>query len=356
MRKAVITRSDGTTVREVPYTPARLFDLRGRELAAYRGDTFQVARADFSPDGKYVVTVESNYVFHVHITPGQGWGDRPTSGDHGPTAARIYEARSGRLLAVLRDPPAPGWERRQEQKNWRLGITAAAISPDGRQAATIGRVYVNASATGVHLWELPSGKLLRALDVGLDHGGGQDEVCWSPDGQRILLRGGGGAQVLVHAQTGTRIALPDVTVVGGPFSPDGGRLAGAGPGSSLQVHDSATGKVVAVGKGHRQRIHSLAFSADGRRIATAAFDGTARVWDSATGAEVLTLAGQRRAGAAQVMFSPDNGRVLTAGYDGSVRVWELGLLPIAEARKPRELTAEERERYEIRDESELKGR
>ncbi len=40
--------------------------------------------------------------------------------------------------------------------------------------------------------------------------------------------------------------------------------------------------------------------------------------------------------------------VLTVSWDGTARLWPVDPLPIAEARKPRELTEEERERFEVR--------
>ena len=42
-------------------------------------------------------------------------------------------------------------------------------------------------------------------------------------------------------------------------------------------------------------------------------------------------------------------RVATASADGTARLWLIDPLPVALARKPRELTAEERRRFEISD-------
>ena len=41
----------------------------------------------------------------------------------------------------------------------------------------------------------------------------------------------------------------------------------------------ATGKVIAVLRGHDNWVHSAAFSPDGTRVVTASYDKTARLWD-----------------------------------------------------------------------------
>jgi WD40 repeat protein len=73
---------------------------------------------------------------------------------------------------------------------------------------------------------------------------------------------------------------------------------------------------------------------------------TARVWDVAMGGEFVTLqghAGQVRS----TFFSPDGKSVVTSSNDGTFRTWPTDPLSIALARKPRDLTPEERARFEV---------
>ena len=90
----------------------------------------------------------------------------------------------------------------------------------------------------------------------------------------------------------------------------------------------------------------MKFSRDGRWFVTADDDGTARVWKSDTGTEWLTLAGHQGP-VWWADFSPDGTQVHTAAADGTVRRWAIDPLPLARDRKPRELTADERSRYEL---------
>src|SRR5262249_42031346 len=109
---------------------------------------------------------------------------------------------------------------------------------------------------------------------------------------------------------------------------------------------AATGKLHAVLRGHERAVHSAAFSRDARWVITTSEDKTARIWGVATGKEYFTLRGHEDA-LTSGTFSPDGRRVLTTSWDGTARIWPVDPLPLALARTPRTLTAEEQERFEI---------
>ena len=83
----------------------------------------------------------------------------------------------------------------------------------------------------------------------------------------------------------------------------------------------------------------------GRWLVTASEDRTARVWDMATGAEFMTLLGHSGP-VRSALFSSDGQCVVTSSADGTARIWPTDPLKIALQRKPRELTPEERARFE----------
>src|SRR5262249_11338895 len=135
-------------------------------------------------------------------------------------------------------------------------------------------------------------------------------------------------------------------VVSAAFSPDGRRIATASWDGTARLWD-ADGKELFAIRGHEGRVYSVAFSPDGKWVLTAGEDGTARLWGADAGMEWFTLAGHRDA-VCTARFSPNGQRVLTASRDGTARLWPVDPLPLARQRKPRELSAAERQRFEVR--------
>jgi WD40 repeat protein len=63
------------------------------------------------------------------------------------------------------------------------------------------------------------------------------------------------------------------------FSPDGARIITASNDRTTRVWDAATGKEIAVLRGHEGSVRSAVFSPDGAGVVTASEDRTARLWD-----------------------------------------------------------------------------
>jgi WD40 repeat protein len=97
-------------------------------------------------------------------------------------------------------------------------------------------------------------------------------------------------------------------------------------------------------RGHSGGLKSAVWSQDGRFVVTAADDMTARVWDAPTGNEVHLI--RHKASVAFAVMTADDRRVVTAS--DTVRVWDLDPLPIAMLRKPREISAYEKDRFGIK--------
>jgi WD40 repeat protein/tRNA A-37 threonylcarbamoyl transferase component Bud32 len=354
----------------VPFTPVRLWDAKtGKELLGLKGFTEGVRSAAFSPDGRRLLTVAegryTDYLFGLGLLGGGMKGSSGSGKDH---TARIWDATTGKQLVVL-------------QGNWQQ-LFSAAWSPDGRRVCTV-------DDTGAaRIWEAATGKEILTP-------GGQNRritsAAFSPDGRRLLTWNNGrfgsrfGREKVVYlrdARTGKQLATlkgHQAQVSSAAFSPDGRwvvttaeelneHLGDRGPGRAGRWHpeygedgrwvdttykdrtariwDAATGKLHAVLRGHERAVHSAAFSRDSRWVVTTSEDHTARIWDVATGKEYFTLTGHRDA-VTSAAFSPDGRQVVTTSWDGTARLWPVDPLPLAIARKPRELTPEERERFEV---------
>ena len=71
-------------------------------------------------------------------------------------------------------------------------------------------------------------------------------------------------------------------------------------------------------------MRSAAFSPDGSRIVTASLDQTARIWDAASGKEIAVLRGHKNP-VNYAAFSPDGSRIVTASDDKTARIWDASL-------------------------------
>jgi WD40 repeat protein len=227
------------------------------------------------------------------------------------------------------------------------GVTSADCSRDGERVLASFRLALGRHV--IRVWDVSSGKEILTLE----HQPRQLYAQFSADGRHVL--GFERDQLRIWDMNGREIAdsaAPEkkpgreAQPVSFAVTSPDGRLAVAACGNEARIWDAVTGKPLFLLTGHQQTIHAAHFSRDGRLLVTASEDDTARVWDTATGLETHTLAGHEGA-VRGVCFSPDGTMVATASADGTARLWPIDLLSVARARKPRELTSMEVARYEI---------
>lgn len=266
------------------------------------GTTF----AKLSPDGRY------------SISTGAGWRRE------GSPAAYVYEVATGSLAA----PPLEG-----------DGVlTDAALSPDGRGAATLhsaassdeqrfGRLVEPEGRAGcLQLCDWREGKRrFTALPMPSEPRG----VTFAPDGKRVVVICGGGQLLLIDPATG-KVTMrlehgfersSSNTYPGVRFTPDGQSLVTWGPDAAVKIWDLSTGKLRYASLMHDGLVQDAMPSADGKYLVTASRDATARVWDLDAGKPASEpLRHPDWVFAAR--FSPDGQQVVTACRDGSAQVWD----------------------------------
>src|SRR5262249_3462817 len=200
-------------------------------------------------------------------------------------------SRDGRMLATPTldkgSHPIELWDTATGKKIRGLevnasGITALALSPDGRILAS------GSQDSKVIIFDVGTGKELRRLTH--PGSGVVYDLAFSPDGRRLASKAVNDGYRLWETATGTELHLPLTDTLGSPivFSPEGHFLASGGrhwPARNTEVDTAihlwelATGKEARRFDGHEDLVESLAFSPDGRRLVSANRDMTALVWD-----------------------------------------------------------------------------
>jgi WD40 repeat protein len=174
-------------------------------------------------------------------------------------------------------------------------IKGLAFTPDGRQLVSAGDDKV------IRLWDWQAGKTVRTFrgQVGPGAEGRNFALALSPDA-RLLAAGGWMAQGAYGGGT------PDPAV------------------ADIRLYDFATGKVVALLKGHTNIVNTLVFSRDGKRLISggALGDLAAIVWDVDKRALLYRLQGHK-AEIYAVGFTPDGERAVTGSYDTTLKLWSL---------------------------------
>ena len=122
-------------------------------------------------------------------------------------------------------------------------------------------------------------------------------------------------RVRLEAQLGQKYEINDVC-----FTPDGKRLITAGEDPTAKLWDVETGEELRSYVGHIGEVRSVAVSPDGKTLATGSADGTAKLWDLASGREITTLRSSQKSVTA-VCFSPVGNTLAVGDVDASTTLW-----------------------------------
>jgi WD40 repeat protein len=136
------------------------------------------------------------------------------------------------------------------------------------------------------------------------------------------------------------------------FSNQGDLIVIARSDSKAQVW-TPEGKYITTLSGHTGDVRSAQFSPDGNFIVTGAEDGTVRVWDGETGGTISVNRINENATVVTASFSPDGRSIVVGDHQAAIYVLDCeechafaDLLKLANGLEPRQLTPDEKARYE----------
>ena len=168
------------------------------------------------------------------------------------------------------------------------------------------------------------------------------DLAFTPDGKRLVSAGGDKviriwdwrARKTVRTMRGQVGTGDEGKILAMALSPDGRWLATAGYNATftgtnfldvtaIRLYDFATGKLVALLKGHTDIVNRLAFSSDATRLISGSGDHTAIIWDVVQHGLAHRLQGHTEVVYA-VAFTPDGERAVTGSHDTTLRLWRVG--------------------------------
>jgi WD40 repeat protein len=266
----------------------KVWDIEtGKEVRTFTGHTDIINAMSVSPDGRLVASVS---------------GDR---------TVRLWEVASGKEVKVLSGHG--GW------------VLSVAFSADGHLLAS-GDVK-----NQIKLWDVSNGREVQSIAVPLPqkNPSGITALAISPDGRQLLTG--------VRANNGDLLWLWDIAsgrelrsfrghsdwISAVAFAPDGRHFFTASFDKTVKMWEAATGKELRTFSGPRKEVTAIAVSRDGSQLLIGGTNHKPVLWDTSSGTMLRPYEGHSMAVGA-VVFSPDGQSLITAGTENRFSVWDAG--------------------------------
>jgi hypothetical protein len=271
----------------------------GQTAPAQVLERVRLHRADATPS---VVAVDGLGI--ISAVDVSGDGSLAVIGDS--AGATIWDVREGACLQSL-----VGHEG---------GVSAAALSADGRAVATGGQDGT------IRVWDVATGTCQRVFSPAA---GQITSVSVSGDGELLLWTASheasaGSAIQLWSVRSGN--AVQEFTGQTAPIrsamlSSDGRHAVSGGDDHAIRLWDIRSGKSRAI-DGHTHPLSGVCLSADNALIVSASWDKTVRLWDRRTARCLRILSGHDTSVAA-VSLTADGAWGASGDLNGVVCLWEL---------------------------------
>ncbi len=301
-------------------------------VADAMGELGSVESAEFSPDGKYIVSgTKFDYsVILWRTSDGHelwrkyaaqeiervGW-----SSDNQYVAAcsedrlvTIYEATTGKIVQTLQH--SEGIDGLTWSNN---GLTLVTGEEESKSAAGKKQGWIR-------FFELPSGKELRTIDFG----GTINELLLSHDDQ-YLLAAGHGAVKIYEAKSGKLLQTlkPDrfFKFVTASFSPDAKHVIAGGFGGTMFVWEWRSGNLLREFNHTAKKVETVSWHPNGRYIAMTGHEPYIRIYRVADilkyKSERIPIAHRSWAGdhAEYIDFNTDGSFLVSAHQNGLIKLW-----------------------------------
>jgi WD40 repeat protein len=314
----------------------RLWDSKlGTEVGQFGdSDNFYIGSATFGPDGNSIITLEPKLIKFWKLSE-----DRANSALITATLdyqieveEQLYQFKVspvGKRLAVA-STGRFGIENEYPVKIWDYGskapvavlighdevLRSIAYSQDGT------RIVTASIDNTVRIWDAAASS---PEESELTHNSYLNSAFFSSDASRVLTTSADGCLYIWSLnpveQTVKHCSKLGVTS-GGTFSPDNKQIVIVYDNEIATVFDVASVQKTLSLVGHSGLVRTAVYSPDGKHIATASDDMTIKIWNANTGEVVNTLSGHTDS-VYSANFSSDGKFLVSASKDKTAIVWEL---------------------------------
>jgi WD40 repeat protein/transcriptional regulator with XRE-family HTH domain len=324
--KSLAFAPDGTTLVSAGWKDrrVRLWDVgSGRLLHTFEGETNQINRVVWSPDGRTLASC--SYQKAIWLWDVEQRRHRATlSGHTSDINGMAFTPDSQRLLSGSADSTLRVWDVESGQcmrvmQGYAVSYHSFDWSPNGSHLVSGGTDGV------VTLWDLGSERPPKELR---GHTWAVYGVGWSPDGRFVASCGGDAVVRLWNPTTHASVRVLENCATpfqGMSWSPDGRLLAVGTYLYGMCVWDVREGRLHWVGEPDRDIFVSAAWSPDGSLLAGGSNDGNVYLWQRADGMRREELSGHRGY-VRSLAWSPDGAMLASGGGDrgsGELFLWDM---------------------------------
>jgi len=321
----------GEKLREIEVSPAlkaQTVNILHQTLNAVR-ERNRLANghtANFSPDGKLIVSAGDDFIVKIFQPNGQLILSLP---GHSESITEVVFSPDSQLIASTSfDKTVRIWRRDGTLQQFLKGhgdlVWSASFSQDSQLIATA------SSDKTIKIWSA-GGVLLHTLK---GHTRPVTSVRFSPDGNMLASTSQDRTVKLWKRSGKTQFRL-DKTLLGHGdevwgcnFSPDGEMIASASHDWTVKLWN-ARGKLLKTLDDSTAGLGSVSWSADSKMLAGGSMDGKVRLWRR--DGTLLQTFRAHQADVWSVSFSFDRTTLASAGKDSSVKLWSLDAAKVEDA-------------------------
>ena len=337
-----LTPDGGQIVSGSSNTTLKVWDLEsGQLLRTIGGQTGELYAEGFNPHArggqiisgsvnKFVKGWERKSKLHLRSLEGHSKSvcaialslacRRVVSGSDDETL-KVWDMDSGRLLRAL----DTGWLR--SRKKYCPSVHAVVLTPDGRQVIAGFSGNSSHPIKNLKLWDLKSGRLLRTMWGHTRYStASANAVAYTTNGTRVVCVSDNGALQMWDLVSGWLLRTIEELSFGVEalaLTPDGRQVVvSLSLDPTLRVWEWESGQLLHLLKGHTSYVNAVALTPDGRQVVTGSSDTTLKVWELESGRLLRSLEGHTDSVNA-VALTPDGRKAISGSRDKTLKLWDL---------------------------------